>query len=64
MNAIHEKDLDVNLLRAFLVVSEAGSVAAAASRLYLAPTRRARRCGGSRRRWGRRPPSARGAVSR
>ncbi|XXT15422.1 LysR family transcriptional regulator [Sorangium sp. So ce429] len=39
MNQIYEKDLDVNLLRVFLVVSEAGSVAAAASRLYLAPPR-------------------------
>jgi LysR family transcriptional activator of mexEF-oprN operon len=35
MHAIYEKDLDLNLLRVFVVVAEAGSVTEAASRLYL-----------------------------
>jgi LysR family transcriptional activator of mexEF-oprN operon len=35
MHSIYEKDLDLNLLRVFLVVAEAGSVTEAASRLYL-----------------------------
>ncbi len=35
MHEIYEKDLDLNLLRVFLVVAEAGSVTEAASRLYL-----------------------------
>ncbi|MBN1210479.1 MAG: LysR family transcriptional regulator [Myxococcaceae bacterium] len=35
MNAIYGKNLDLNLLRVFLVVAEAGSVTEAASRLYL-----------------------------
>ena len=35
MNRSYEKDLDLNLLRVFVVVAEAGSVTAAASRLYL-----------------------------
>ncbi|WP_437618633.1 helix-turn-helix domain-containing protein [Sorangium sp. So ce1151] len=39
MNAIYEKDLDVDLRPVFLVVSEAGSVATAASRLHLTPPR-------------------------
>ncbi|WP_437752172.1 helix-turn-helix domain-containing protein [Sorangium sp. So ce1389] len=39
MNFIYEKGLDVDLRRVSLAVSEAGSVAAAASRLYLTPPR-------------------------
>lgn len=35
MNAGYEKDLDLNLLRVFVVVAEARSVTAAAARLYL-----------------------------
>jgi LysR family transcriptional activator of mexEF-oprN operon len=35
MNGNYEKDLDLNLLRVFVVVAEAGSVTAAAERLYL-----------------------------
>ncbi len=35
MHSIYEKDLDLNLLRVFVVVAEAGSVTEAASRLYL-----------------------------
>ncbi|OJT25844.1 LysR family transcriptional regulator [Archangium sp. Cb G35] len=35
MHGIYEKDLDLNLLRVFVVVAEAGSVTEAASRLYL-----------------------------
>lgn len=35
MNQNYERDLDLNLLRVFVVVSEAGSVTEAASRLYL-----------------------------
>ncbi|MCP3060640.1 LysR family transcriptional regulator [Myxococcus sp. K38C18041901] len=35
MNALYEKSLDLNLLRVFVVVAEAGSVTAAAARLYL-----------------------------
>ncbi len=35
MNSSYEKDLDLNLLRVFVVVAEAGSVTAAASRLYV-----------------------------
>jgi LysR family transcriptional regulator, mexEF-oprN operon transcriptional activator len=35
MHSIYEKDLDLNLLRVFIVVAEAGSVTEAASRLYL-----------------------------
>jgi LysR family transcriptional activator of mexEF-oprN operon len=35
MNGIYEKNLDLNLLRVFVVVAEAGSVTAAANRLYL-----------------------------
>ncbi|HYO66610.1 MAG TPA: LysR family transcriptional regulator [Archangium sp.] len=35
MHAIYEKDLDLNLLRVFVVVAEAGSVTEAANRLYL-----------------------------
>jgi LysR family transcriptional activator of mexEF-oprN operon len=35
MNRSYEKDLDLNLLRVFVVVAEEGSVTAAASRLYL-----------------------------
>lgn len=35
MNTSYERDLDLNLLRVFVVVAEAGSVTAAASRLYL-----------------------------
>jgi LysR family transcriptional activator of mexEF-oprN operon len=35
MNANYEKDLDLNLLRVFVVVAEARSVTAAADRLYL-----------------------------
>lgn len=35
MNGIYERNLDLNLLRVFVVVAEAGSVTAAASRLYL-----------------------------
>lgn len=35
MNAGYERDFDLNLLRAFVVVAEAGSVTAAAGRLYL-----------------------------
>lgn len=35
MNASYERDLDLNLLRVFVVVAESGSVTAAASRLYL-----------------------------
>jgi LysR family transcriptional activator of mexEF-oprN operon len=35
MNAVYERNLDLNLLRVFVVVAEAGSVTAAASRLYL-----------------------------
>ena len=35
MHEIYEKDLDLNLLRVFVVVAEAGSVTGAASRLYL-----------------------------
>ncbi len=35
MNPVHGRDLDLNLLRAFVVTAEAGSVTAAASRLYL-----------------------------
>jgi LysR family transcriptional activator of mexEF-oprN operon len=35
MHGIYEKDLDLNLIRVFIVVAEAGSVTEAASRLYL-----------------------------
>ncbi|WP_257460590.1 LysR family transcriptional regulator [Archangium lipolyticum] len=35
MHGIYEKDLDLNLIRVFVVVAEAGSVTEAASRLYL-----------------------------
>jgi LysR family transcriptional activator of mexEF-oprN operon len=35
MNASYEKDLDLNLLRVFVVVAEARTVTAAANRLYL-----------------------------
>jgi LysR family transcriptional activator of mexEF-oprN operon len=35
MNAVYERDLDLNLLRVFVVVAEAGSVTDAAKRLYL-----------------------------
>ncbi len=35
MNEIYGRDLDLNLLRVFAVVADAGSVTAAASRLYL-----------------------------
>jgi LysR family transcriptional regulator, mexEF-oprN operon transcriptional activator len=35
MNGSYERDLDLNLLRVFVVVAESGSVTAAASRLYL-----------------------------
>lgn len=35
MHGIYEKNLDLNLLRVFIVVAEAGSVTEAASRLYL-----------------------------
>jgi len=35
MNAAYGRDLDLNLLRVFVVVSETGSVTAAAARLYL-----------------------------
>lgn len=35
MNGVYERNLDLNLLRVFIVVAEAGSVTAAASRLYL-----------------------------
>ena len=35
MHGIYEKNLDLNLLRVFVVVAEAGSVTEAASRLYL-----------------------------
>ena len=35
MNESYERDLDLNLLRVFLVVAETGSVTAAAKRLYL-----------------------------
>jgi LysR family transcriptional activator of mexEF-oprN operon len=35
MHSVYEKDLDLNLLRVFVVVAEAGSVTEAASRLYL-----------------------------
>ena len=35
MNASYDRDLDLNLLRVFVVVAEAGSVTDAASRLYL-----------------------------
>jgi LysR family transcriptional activator of mexEF-oprN operon len=35
MHGVYEKDLDLNLLRVFVVVAEAGSVTEAASRLYL-----------------------------
>lgn len=35
MNEIYGRNLDLNLLRVFVVVAEAGSVTAAASRLYL-----------------------------
>lgn len=35
MNSVHGRDLDLNLLRAFVVTAEAGSVTAAAGRLYL-----------------------------
>ncbi|HWZ91411.1 MAG TPA: LysR family transcriptional regulator, partial [Polyangiaceae bacterium] len=35
MNQIYERDLDLNLLRVFVVVAEAGSVTEAAQRLYL-----------------------------
>ena len=35
MNPGYERDFDLNLLRAFVVVAEAGSVTAAAGRLYL-----------------------------
>ncbi len=35
MNEIYERDLDLNLLRVFVVVADAGSVTAGAARLYL-----------------------------
>ena len=35
MNEIYERDLDLNLLRVFVIVAEAGSVTGAADRLYL-----------------------------
>ena len=35
MQESYGRDLDLNLLRVFLVVAEAGSVTAAAARLYL-----------------------------
>jgi LysR family transcriptional activator of mexEF-oprN operon len=35
MNATYERDLDLNLLRVFVVVAETGSVTGAADRLYL-----------------------------
>lgn len=35
MHSVYERDLDLNLLRVFVVVAEAGSVTEAASRLYL-----------------------------
>jgi LysR family transcriptional activator of mexEF-oprN operon len=35
MNKVYERDLDLNLLRVFVVVAEAGSVTDAAERLYL-----------------------------
>lgn len=35
MNSVYERDLDLNLLRVFVVVAEAGSVTEAAQRLYL-----------------------------
>ncbi len=35
MNAVYARDLDLNLLRVFVVVAESGSVTAAAQRLYL-----------------------------
>jgi LysR family transcriptional activator of mexEF-oprN operon len=35
MNVVYERDLDLNLLRVFVVVAEAGSVTEAAQRLYL-----------------------------
>jgi LysR family transcriptional activator of mexEF-oprN operon len=35
MNSVYERDLDLNLLRVFVVVAEAGSVTDAAQKLYL-----------------------------
>lgn len=35
MNSVYDRDLDLNLLRVFIVVAEAGSVTTAARRLYL-----------------------------
>ncbi|MDB4931514.1 MAG: Transcriptional regulator, LysR family protein, partial [Myxococcaceae bacterium] len=35
MNALYERDLDLNLLRVFAVVAAEGSVTRAAARLYL-----------------------------
>src|SRR6187200_62660 len=35
MHGIYERNLDLNLMRVFAVVAEAGSVTEAASRLYL-----------------------------
>ncbi len=35
INTVYERDLDLNLLRVFVVVAEAGSVTAAAQQLYL-----------------------------
>jgi DNA-binding transcriptional LysR family regulator len=35
VNASYERDLDLNLLRVFVVVAETGSITGAASRLYL-----------------------------
>ena len=35
MNENYDKDLDLNLLRVFVVVADAGSVTTAADRLYL-----------------------------
>ncbi|MET0794599.1 MAG: LysR family transcriptional regulator, partial [Polyangiaceae bacterium] len=35
MNLVYERDLDLNLLRVFVVVAEAGSVTSAAQQLYL-----------------------------
>jgi LysR family transcriptional activator of mexEF-oprN operon len=47
MNAVYGRDLDLNLLRVFIVVAETGSVTAAADRLYLTQPAISAACAGS-----------------
>ncbi|MFP2932930.1 LysR family transcriptional regulator, partial [Pyxidicoccus sp. 3LG] len=60
MNDIYGRNLDLNLLRVFIVVAEAGSVTAAASRLYLTQPAVSAALRRSRPPWARRSSSGAG----